>query len=171
MPCARWSICQQRRSPFWNLSSVISTTTAVALCSFRYPKIRGSELFPWGLPRHFSKSRLVEGIQGAGPQIFIWGAGSPIDEITMNYFIFKVRTTYKSSNSTRNSGSPFSMVICVTTSHVRNTSQWQWRKMWWQKTWERIPQFFSFSRSFSVSCSCRALNLACIALCQTVEQI
>jgi hypothetical protein len=47
MPCARWSICQQRRSPFWNLSSVIlTTTTAVALCSFRYPKIRGSELVP-----------------------------------------------------------------------------------------------------------------------------
>jgi hypothetical protein len=47
MPCARWSVCQQQRSPFWNLSSVISTTmTAVALCSFRYPKIRGSELVP-----------------------------------------------------------------------------------------------------------------------------
>ena len=47
MPCARWSFCQQQqRSPFWNLSSVIltTTTTAVALCSFRYPKIRGSEL-------------------------------------------------------------------------------------------------------------------------------
>ena len=47
MPCARWWICQQRKSPFWNLSSVISTTmTAVALCSFHYPKIRRSELFP-----------------------------------------------------------------------------------------------------------------------------
>ena len=47
MPCARWSICQQQRSPFWNLSSVISTTTtAVALHSFRYPKICGSELVP-----------------------------------------------------------------------------------------------------------------------------
>jgi hypothetical protein len=47
MPCARWSICQQRRSPFWNISSMISTiTTAVALRSFRYPKIRGSELVP-----------------------------------------------------------------------------------------------------------------------------
>ncbi len=45
MPCARQSICQQRRSPSLNLSSVISTTTtAVALRSFRYPKIRGSEL-------------------------------------------------------------------------------------------------------------------------------
>ena len=47
MPCTRRSICQQRRSPLLNLSSMISATmTAVALRSFRYPKIRGSELVP-----------------------------------------------------------------------------------------------------------------------------
>ena len=41
----------------------------------------------------------------------------------------------------------FSMVSCVTAAHQARKT-WPCRKMW-QKTWERIPQFFS--RPFSIS--------------------
>ncbi len=65
-----------------------------------------------------------------------------------NQCIHQLSATTKSSYSTWNSSSPFSIVSCVMIATARSTSAWQVISLW-QNTCSRMPQFFK--RPFSVS--------------------